>query len=312
MASRYRTSRFGLRWRGCHQHDGERDQFPREGHEGNPRPGYARVSTDGQSVAAQSPSRPAQDARRCSTNGRGMKVAMIALLLLQYTAMAGAQTLVPPEVVRSENVRIDGDVKIVTVANPQRHYTLFCNVTAAGCITPERGKNYLLFDTSTRWKMPGAKDVLTLAFVQDWTVKYYEGENIGLVPEDGTTALADGKSDLGMFMLDRTDGGYERDTIATDGPIIYGTDMSDVDRQKAWKHFFLQMVEAVASQHRFQQLQPWQSSVVASATPKCSSTRRNADQGSDDQGIGDEGASLHYGGQKRYQICHPRVAPCYG
>jgi hypothetical protein len=120
-------------------------------------------------------------------------------------------------------------------------YTLFCNVKAAGCITPERGKNYLLFDTSTRRKMPGAKDFITLAFVQDWTVKYNEGENIGLVPEDA-------KGDLGMFLLDRTGGGYEQDTIFSDGPIIYGTGMSEADRQKAWKHFFLQMFEAVARQ----------------------------------------------------------------
>jgi hypothetical protein len=165
----------------------------------------------------------------------------LALLLLLHPVLAGAQTLVPPEVVRSENVRIDGDMKIVTVGNAQRHYTLFCNIKAAGCITPERGKNYLLFDAKTRWKMPGAKDFITLAFVQDWTVKYNEGENIGLVPEDA-------KGDLGMFLLDRTGGGYEQDTVFSDGPIIYGTGMSEADRQKAWKHFFLQMVEAVAHQ----------------------------------------------------------------
>ena len=170
-----------------------------------------------------------------------MKIVPLALLLLLHPVVAGAQTLVPPEVVRSENVRIDGDMKIVTVGNAQRHYTLFCNVKVAGCTTPERGKNYLLFDTSTRWKMPGAKDFITLAFVQDWTVKYNEGENIGLVPEDA-------KGDLGMFLLDRTGGGYEQDTIFSDGPIIYGTGMSEADRQKAWKHFFLQMVEAVARQ----------------------------------------------------------------
>jgi len=80
-----------------------------------------------------------------------------------------------------------------------------------------------------------------LAFVQDWTIKYNERENIGLVPEDA-------KGGLGMFLLDRTGGGYERDTIVSDGPIIYGTGMSNVDGQKAWKHFFLQVVEAAARQ----------------------------------------------------------------
>jgi hypothetical protein len=122
--------------------------------------------------------------RRYSCGRLGMKIVPLALLLLLHPVVAGAQTLVPPEVVRSENVRIDGDMKIRTVGNAQRHYTLFCNVKVAGCTTPERGKNYLLFDTSTRWKMPGAKDFITLAFVQDWTVKYNEGENIGLVPEE--------------------------------------------------------------------------------------------------------------------------------
>jgi hypothetical protein len=51
-----------------------------------------------------------------------------------------------------------------------------------------------------------------------------------------------------MFLLDRTGGGYERDTVVSDGPIIYGTGMNDADRQKAWKHFFLMMVEAVVRQ----------------------------------------------------------------
>ena len=37
-------------------------------------------------------------------------------------------------------------------------------------------------------------------------------------------------------------------TIATDGPIIYGTGLSDADRQQAWNHFFLQMVEACGQQ----------------------------------------------------------------
>jgi hypothetical protein len=54
-------------------------------------------------------------------------------------------------------------MKIVTVGNAEGHYTLICNVKADGCITPERNKNYLLFNKDTRWKMPGAKDFLTLS-----------------------------------------------------------------------------------------------------------------------------------------------------
>jgi hypothetical protein len=132
-------------------------------------------------------------------------------------------------------------MKTVYVGNSTHHYFLYCNTKVAGCITPEENKDYLLFNSNTRWKMPGAKDFITLAFVQDWTVKYNQGENIGLVPQDA-------KGDMGMFMLDPTGGGYERDIIVSDGPIVYGTDMNDADRQKAWKHFFMQMVEAVTRQ----------------------------------------------------------------
>jgi hypothetical protein len=162
--------------------------------------------------------------------------------VLHGAGYSQCQEIVRPEVVHLESVRVDDDVKTVTVGNAKGHYTLFCNVKADGCITPERKKNYLLFNKDTRWKMPGAKDFLTLAFIQDWTVKYNEGENIGLVPDE------DAKGDLGMFVLDRTGGGYERDTVVSDGPIIYGTGMNDADRQKAWKHFFLMMVKAVVSQ----------------------------------------------------------------
>jgi hypothetical protein len=135
--------------------------------------------------------------------------ALLSLLLLAPSANAQSD-IVPPEIVRLESVRVRDEVKLVTMGNTNKHYSLFCNVKADGCITPERGKNYLLFNAKTRWKMPGVKDFMTLAFVQDW---------IG--------------------------GGYEQDTVATDGPIIYGTGMSDENRRKAWKHLWMQMVEAV-------------------------------------------------------------------
>jgi hypothetical protein len=170
-------------------------------------------------------------------------IVLLALMLILHPVAASAQELVPPEVVRFENVHVDGDVRIVTVGNANRHYSLSCNVKAAGCITPEPNKNYLLFNKDTRWKMPGAKDFISLAFVQNWTVKYSEGENIGLVPEQ-----SGGPDELGMFLLDTTGGGYERDTIISDGPIIYGTDLSNEDRAKAWKHFWMLMVEACAKQ----------------------------------------------------------------
>jgi hypothetical protein len=43
-------------------------------------------------------------------------------------------------------------------------------------------------------------------------------------------------------------GGYEQGAIFTDGPIIYGTGMSDQDRRDAWAHFFLMMAQAVNQQ----------------------------------------------------------------
>jgi hypothetical protein len=174
--------------------------------------------------------------------GLAMKIALLGGLILVSATAASAQNAVPPEVVQLENVLVEGDMRTVYVGNASNHYLLYCNIKAdAGCITPDENKNYLLFDSNTRWKMPGAKDFLTLAFIQDWTIKYNQGENVGLVPEDG-------KGDLGLFIRDPTGGGYEQYIMTSDGPIIYGTGMSDVDRQKAWKHFFLQMVKAVGQQ----------------------------------------------------------------
>ncbi len=85
-----------------------------------------------------------------------MKIALLVFLLLLLPVAASSQNIVPPEVVQFENVHVDDDVKTVAVGNANRHYSLFCNVKAAGCITPEPNKNYLLFNKNTRWKMPGA------------------------------------------------------------------------------------------------------------------------------------------------------------
>src|SRR5947209_3214940 len=134
--------------------------------------------------------------------GADMRKVVLPLALLSGIFADGsthAQDIVPPEVVRLERVRVDDDMKIVTLRNAKGHYTLICNVKADSCITPERNKNYLLFNKNTRWKMPGAKDFMTLTWVQDWTIKYNQGENIGLVPEDAN-------GDLGMFLLDPAGG----------------------------------------------------------------------------------------------------------
>jgi hypothetical protein len=104
--------------------------------------------------------------------------------------------VVPPEVVQLENERAEAGALTVTVGNSKGHYVLTCNLQASGCITPKPARNYLLFDKSTYWKMPGAKDFITLQFVQNWTVTYKDIENIGLVPED-----SGGPEELGMYML---------------------------------------------------------------------------------------------------------------
>jgi hypothetical protein len=171
-----------------------------------------------------------------------VKNALFASLMLLFATAASAQNLVPPEVVQLENMQVEGEMRTVYVGNANNHYLLYCNTkTSGGCITPEENQNYLLFNANTRWKMPGAKDFITLAFIQDWTIKYNQGENVGLVAENG-------KGDLGLFIRDPTGGGYERYIIMSDGPIIYGAGMSDADRQRAWKTFFLQMVQAVTQQ----------------------------------------------------------------
>jgi hypothetical protein len=141
-------------------------------------------------------------------------IATLASLMLWSVHAASAQTLVPPEVVQLEDTFVEGTMRTVYVGNSNNHYLIYCNTTASGgCITPEENQNYLLFDAKTRWKMPGAKNVLTLAFIQDWTIKYNQGENVGLVAENG-------KADLGLFIRDPTGGGYEQYILISDGPII--------------------------------------------------------------------------------------------
>jgi hypothetical protein len=155
--------------------------------------------------------------------GITMKIIAIPLALLLHVAAANAQNSLA-EVVRFENVQ---EVKAVYVGNANKHYVLFCSVKTDGCITPEEDKDYLLFNKDSRWMMPGATKFLTLADMQDFTVTYNQGENIGLIAKDGS-------SGIGMFVLDKSGGGYEKDTINSDGPIIYGTNLSDRDRKKAW------------------------------------------------------------------------------
>ncbi|HEV7674579.1 MAG TPA: hypothetical protein VGQ12_08615 [Candidatus Angelobacter sp.] len=102
-----------------------------------------------------------------------------------------------PEIVHARQVRIEsGDVKSVIVGNDNGEYSLFCNTKAGNCLTPVPAKDYYVFNSNTKWKMPGAKDYITLKWVQDWTVSYPKTENIALVPAEGG-----GPDELGMYGL---------------------------------------------------------------------------------------------------------------
>src|SRR5262245_17502344 len=74
--------------------------------------------------------------------------------------------------------------------------------------------------------------------IQNWAVTYTHSENVTIVPEAGGAP-----SEMGLYLLMATNVHPENITNS-DGPIIYGTGLSDDDRAKAWKQFFTQIVEA--------------------------------------------------------------------
>lgn len=102
-------------------------------------------------------------------------------------------TLVPdaldPEVVQLKKIETVGNEKHVTVENAAGEYILVC-VEAANdkeknvihsCLSPRPQQNYLLFRQNTKWLAKGAKAPIDLAFMQDWSVTYNRGENVGLM-----------------------------------------------------------------------------------------------------------------------------------
>jgi hypothetical protein len=44
--------------------------------------------------------------------------------------------------------------------------------------------------------MPGARDYITLTWLQDWTLTYADGENVSLLPAEGGSPY-----ELGMYWL---------------------------------------------------------------------------------------------------------------
>lgn len=124
------------------------------------------------------------------------RACLLSLLLVLPFGMASAERAAP-EIVRVDGVTVDGVVKHVTMESDTGHYVLFCNLKARGCITPTRQGRYYLFTKNTLWQMPDARQPIDLKFVQNWTVSYPNGENIGLVPVDS------GPPDsLGLFVLE--------------------------------------------------------------------------------------------------------------
>lgn len=130
------------------------------------------------------------------TNKCWRKVVLLGLMPLTATMAVAAEPMKEPEIVRFESVRTAGDSKFVILGNARGRYSLSCRLMATGCITPSAAKDYYVFKKGTRWRMPGAKVDIDLAFVQEWIGAYKNSENIGLVPKEGG-----GPETLGIFIL---------------------------------------------------------------------------------------------------------------
>jgi hypothetical protein len=157
-----------------------------------------------------------------------MKIRLFILALSLCAHAAYAQSFSQPKVICSKNVQIintDINSGYAGAGGTNRIYTLHYN----GKVTEYRSK------------VPVARRSTTLTFVENMTVDPNEGGNVGTGPRNA-------KGYLGLYLLDPNGAGYEPGAIFTDGPIIYGTGMSDQDRRKAWANFFLMMVRAIDQQ----------------------------------------------------------------
>jgi hypothetical protein len=93
-----------------------------------------------------------------------------------------------PEVVQLESVETIQGTLHVTVGNAAGDYALVCDLDAnkeveiQSCLAPLPERNYLLFHKNSKWLIKGAQKPVNLEFMQGFSVKYNEGENIGLLP----------------------------------------------------------------------------------------------------------------------------------
>ena len=109
-----------------------------------------------------------------------------------------------PEVVQLTRIETVDTEKHVTVGNAAGEYVLVCSEeandeekqTIPSCLSPRPSQNYLLFRGNTKWLNNGAKAPIDLAFMQNWSVKYNRGENIGLM-----SAKKSGGESFGVYWL---------------------------------------------------------------------------------------------------------------
>ena len=108
-----------------------------------------------------------------------------------------------PEVVQLRKTEMLDRMKHVTVGNDAGDYVLVCSPAAnedqgvQSCLSPRPQRDYLLFRENTKWLIRGAKEPMTLKFMQDFSVIYNGKENVGLLPAQNLTK----DESFGMYWL---------------------------------------------------------------------------------------------------------------
>ena len=97
-----------------------------------------------------------------------------------------------PEVVQLIKAEMVDEMIHATVGNIAGEYVLVCNPDAnkesgvQSCLVPLPQRDYLLFRGNAKWLIKGATQPMGLSFMQDFSVSYNKGENIGLLPATNT------------------------------------------------------------------------------------------------------------------------------
>ena len=124
----------------------------------------------------------------CSEEQRELKAPVAPAAHSIDAAGSPVQGAPEPEVVRLTKVdTVDGKMR-VTVGNVAGDYVLSCSLDAnkdhgpRSCVAPSPQRDYLLFRKNAKWLINGAEEPMNLNFMQNWSVTYNSGENIGLLP----------------------------------------------------------------------------------------------------------------------------------